>query len=274
MQKSKYNPSNCTSLMTDQDSTTPNWSIPPSAPTLVPGQVHLWRVALDQSLERFKGITASLSPDELAQASKFAFEIHRRRYLISHSFLRSVLASYLGCPLQAIQYSLGLHGKPALTADSNKAGNPPGNLTDLHFNMAHSHELAILGVALGGEIGVDVEHHRRSVNYEKLAAYSFSPRESAVLLALPKEQREIAFYNAWTRKEAYLKALGDGLARPLDSFDVSLAPGEAPRLLHVDQSPDEPGRWSFCSFIPQPNYTAAVAIEEQGPFSISFIDWA
>ncbi len=257
----------------DPYSPTPDW-LPPSLPlTLVPGQVHLWRAELNLPFDRLPGLSAVLSAQELAQAGRFYFERHRRRYIISHSFLRSVLAAYLGLLPQDIHYTFGEHGKPSLSPDILKNMGAPGVIPDLHFNLAHSHELALLGIAAASEIGVDIEYHRVVADYELIAAHFFSAHESAALLALPESQRETAFFNAWTRKEAYLKALGDGLARPLDSFDLSLAPGEPPRLLHVDNFPEEIDRWRILSFSPEPAYTAAIVIANIET-SLSFWQWS
>ena len=228
---------------------TPEWLSPSLFPELLPGQVHLWRFSLEQPSNLLPSLSALLSELEQAQARRFAFERHRNRYLISHAFLHSILSGYLKLLPQAIRFNIGPHGKPTLAQDLSP---------DLKFNLAHSNELAILGIRLRSEIGVDIEFHRVGVDYMKLAAQFFSSRENAALKSLPNSQREAGFFNAWTRKEAYLKSLGDGLSRPLDSFSVTLAPGDPPRLLDIDQETNKAERLQVFSFTPEIAYTAAV----------------
>ena len=130
----------------------------------------------------------------------------------------------------------------------------------LRFNLAHSHELALYAFTLGREIGVDIEYLRALPDADQIAKRFFSARENAALQALSTNQRQQAFYNCWTRKEAYVKAIGKGLAQPLDQFDVSLAPGESTRLLKVEGAPEEGSRWSLYSLTPVAGYVAAVAV--------------
>jgi 4'-phosphopantetheinyl transferase len=147
----------------------------------------------------------------------------------------------------------GPHGKPHLAGEFDGA---------LQFNLAHSHELALFAFARGPELGIDLEWLQPLQDLEQIAARFFSPRENAVLRTLPKSQWVQAFFNCWTRKEAYLKATGDGLARPLEHFDVSLAPGKPARLLYVEGDARESERWFLRALTPAPGYAAALAVEE------------
>ena len=194
-----------------------------------------------------------LSKDEQTRAARFHFQRDRRRFAVGRGILRAILGGYLNVEPDQVEFCYGAHGKPYLA----------GNLDDsaLRFNLAHSHELVVYAFACGRDIGVDLEYIRPIPNFERISANFFSARENAALNSLPAEQRQEAFFNCWTRKEAYIKALGDGLAHPLDQFDVSLIPGEPVRLLSVEQAPEEVSRWRFQAFTPTPGYAAAVVVE-------------
>ena len=191
-----------------------------------------------------------LIEDERIRAERFNFRRDRKRFIVGRGVLRMILGRYLHIEPNRVQFSYGPHGKPYL-ADGDGA---------LQFNLARSHELALYAFTRGREIGVDIEYFRALTDAEQIADSFFSPRENAILQALPASQRQQAFYNCWTRKEAYIKAIGKGLAQPLDQFDVSLAPGESTRLLKVEGSPEEGSRWSLYSLTPVAGYVAAVAV--------------
>jgi 4'-phosphopantetheinyl transferase len=148
------------------------------------------------------------------------------------------------------------YGKPALVY--------PPHGAHVHFNLSHSGELALYAFAYDKRVGIDVEYKRSDVEYEAIARVSFSPNEQAVLRSLPNEVKQEAFYNCWTRKEAYIKALGKGLSHPLDQFDVSLTPGESPALLADRQDPQAPARWSLCALAPEAHYAGALVVEGAG----------
>ena len=134
----------------------------------------------------------------------------------------------------------------------------------LRFNLSHSQGLALYAVTRGREIGVDLECIRPISDAEQIAERFFSAHENAVFRTIPAHEKPKAFFNCWTRKEAYLKALGDGLARPLDEFDVSLAPGEPAKLLRIEGAPQEASRWSLNRLEPGSGYVAALAVEGYG----------
>jgi len=215
--------------------------------------VHAWRAWLDLSPEVLDRLAASLAEDERERAARFRSAGLRQRFVAAHGALRAILGLYLGRPAAALRFDRGPRGKPMLL-------EPAGSL-DLRFNLAHSRDLAVCAVARGAEVGVDVEAIRPLPDAIKIAARFFSDREQAVLRELPAGEREEAFILGWTRKEAYLKALGDGLARPLSGFSVTLRPGEPARLLDVKGRPQEIERWSLVTLHPAPGYAAALAVE-------------
>jgi 4'-phosphopantetheinyl transferase len=136
---------------------------------------------------------------------------------------------------------------------------------DLFFNLSNSDEMALVGFVRGREIGMDIEYLKPMPDCEQIAERFFSESERVVLRGVPKERKEEAFFNCWTRKEAYLKAVGEGLAAPLDSFDVTLAPGEPPRMLSLRGDAEAGARWWLEHFRLSPEYIGALALERQNP---------
>jgi 4'-phosphopantetheinyl transferase len=166
--------------------------------------------------------------------------------------LRSILGRYLNTDPRHLQFSRGPHGKPALATERGSDA--------VCFNLAHSHDVALCAVARGRDIGVDVERVRADVNVDLIAERFFSQREIAALGSLPPERKLTAFFTCWVRKEAYVKARGDGLAMDLDSFSVSLSPGEPAALLDVQGHPEEALAWSLTELDFDPSFAAALAV--------------
>jgi 4'-phosphopantetheinyl transferase len=194
-----------------------------------------------------------LSGDETRRANRFHFGRDRRRYVAGRATLRVLLGRYLDRDPASLRFRYGAHGKPAL-------GSLPGE-PDVRFNLAHSEDLALLAFARGREVGVDLERMRPLPVVERIAETAFSCQERAKLKRLAPEQRQAAFYAGWTRKEAYVKARGEGLGLPLGQFDVSLAPGEPAKLIEVRGAPREAGRWTLMALDVAPGYAAALAVE-------------
>ena len=192
-----------------------------------------------------------LTVDERQRAERYIFERDRTHFVVARGLLRVLLGRYLRQEPQYLRFTYGPHGKPALATDTGGGA--------LGFNVSHSHGLALYAVTRGREVGVDVERIRPEVAQEKIAERFFSPREVTVLRALPTPLQAAAFFACWTRKEAYIKAKGEGLALPLDQFDVSLAPGEPAALSHTAWDPQEAACWALQDLAPAPGYRAAVA---------------
>jgi 4'-phosphopantetheinyl transferase len=230
------------------------WPSPPPDLALAGDAVHVWRAELEQPEERVRQLAQTLSQDEQDRAGRFYFERHRRRFIVARAMLRAILGRYLGLDPGQLEFRYGSRGKPYLAA----------RFSQLEFNLAHSRELALYAFTQGREIGIDLEHLRSIADIEQISARFFSARENATLSAFPENQRLRAFYNCWTRKEAYLKATGEGLTHPLDQFDVSLAPGEPARLLRVQGDPLEAARWSLQALEPASDYIAAIALRSRG----------
>ncbi len=221
--------------------------------TLPDDEVHVWRAALDQPAISLKKLTQTLSRDETMRADRFYFDRDRKRFIVGRGMLRNILSLYLRIKPSRLRFSYGAYGKPYLAGRVGEG--------TIRFNLSHSHELALYGFARGREIGVDLEYIQEVPELDQIAARFFSESENAVLNTLPESEKQEAFFNCWTRKEAYIKAIGNGLAHPLDQFDVSLVPGEPVRLLKVEGDAQEADRWSLKSLMPAPGYVAALAIE-------------
>jgi 4'-phosphopantetheinyl transferase len=244
-----------------QDTSHLTWSRPLDNLDLQPHQVDVWRVSLDLPTASVKLIESVLSADESQRAARFHFPADRDRFIVAHGRLRRILTRYLHCEPHQLVFSTGQYGKPGLISHEG-----------IDFNLAHSGDYAVVAVTRGRKVGVDVERFRHDMELESIARRFFSQGEVSELLALPPEQREAAFFNGWTRKEAYIKAHGLGLSLPLDSFDVSLAPNKPAVLRATRPNPREAARWTFESLEVDSGYASAVAVEGQG-LEFRLWDW-
>ena len=206
--------------------------------------VDVWHVDLRQPADWVEGARALLAPDELEAAARGTPEVRRRR-VVRRAALRIALARRIGGDPSALRMVPGPHGKPAL-ADSADA---------LHFSSSSSDDCCLIAVTAIGPIGVDVERVAPRAYLERIAETRFAPAEADAIAHLEGEARLRAFYNCWTRKEAYLKATGAGLTMPLDKVIVSLD-DERPEIVSLDG--DDPAAWSVESLDPEPGFTGAV----------------
>ena len=233
-----------------------SWDRPGTPVALSHTDVHVWRASLNLAAARVQCFRTLLATDEVSRAERFHFQQDRQHFIAARGLLRLILSQYLEVEPGQLRFCYGRHGKPALATPS---GQPP-----LTFNVSHSRGLALFAVTWGRAIGIDLEYIRPIEARQQIAANYFSPRENAALLALPLSMQHEAFFGCWTRKEAYIKARGDGLSLPLDQFDVSLSPNEPARLLKTGGEPQEAARWSLQELYPAPGYAAALAVEGHG----------
>jgi 4'-phosphopantetheinyl transferase len=231
-----------------------SWSSPPDQPVLGTRDVHVWRASLDSPLALVERLRQLLSPDEQARADRFHFEIDRRHFTVARGYLRTILSRYLQIAPADVQFSYESHGKPQI------ASAIPHD-QKLRFNLAHSGGLALYAFTLVGEIGIDLEHIRPEFTGDDIARRFFSASEVARLDKLPAQARHEAFFNCWTRKEAFIKAKGVGLSLALDQFDVTLAPAEPAALLRTCWDENEAARWSLQTIEVGSGYAGAVAVE-------------
>jgi 4'-phosphopantetheinyl transferase len=235
---------------------TPVWQPAPARLTLGPAEVHVWRAALDLREPVVRRLWQLLAPDEQARAERYVFPKDRTHFLVARGLLRVLLGRYVQRQPQLLRFCYGPHGKPELAPDMADT---------LRFNVSHSHGLALYAITRQRDIGVDVEYVRPGFAEERIAERFFSPREVAVLRALPGALQTTAFFACWTRKEAFIKARGDGLSLPLDQFDVAFTPGEPATLLYTAWDPSEAARWTIRDLAPGPDYMGAVAVAVAGP---------
>ncbi len=235
----------------------PLWPLPPHNVTLSADQVHVWRATLQLPETLVLQLHAILSPDEQERARHYRFRHDQQRFIVARGWLRVILSQYLHLNAGQLRFRYNPHGKPEL----DPADQP---VHSLHFNLAHSEDLALFAIASERRVGVDLEHLRSGLADDRVTDTVFAPREVAALRSLPPRDQEKAFFACWTRKEAYVKARGEGLVMPLDAFEVSLLPGDPPALLFMPGDPDEVGRWSLREIDLGPDYAATLAVEGQG----------
>ncbi|HLK18732.1 MAG TPA: 4'-phosphopantetheinyl transferase superfamily protein [Bryobacteraceae bacterium] len=211
--------------------------------------ISVWSVRLSATESVNREYRELLSSDEIERADRFVFEHLTRSYELSHGALRLLLARALDCPPREIEFDCGPRGKPFLRENSH-----------LKFNMAHSGDLALYAFLFDIEIGADVEEIRDVPEIEKIAARFFCSEEAKELKQFGSGEEAVqAFFRCWTRKEAYIKAVGDGLFIPLDRFQVSLAADEPARFLHIDNDATAANEWTLHHLDPAPNYVGALA---------------
>lgn len=225
--------------------------------------VDVWRVALDVDERRRQALAGALSPAEQERAARLRAPTSRHRYVVAHGTLRAVLARYLDQDPGSVPLATGEHGKPFLATGD-----------DLRFNLSRAGGRALIAFARGCEVGVDLEHLDRRVDHEGLARRFFSTAERAQLATLPPQQRRLAFFAGWTRKEAFVKATGRGLSLSLHRFSVSLLPDQPARLLEVDRDLGQAAGWSLADLGAGAGegYAAALAVEGSGA-TVSWPAW-
>ena len=206
--------------------------------------------------EALRASAALLSDAERHRARRLAFDRDARRFIVARARLRELLAARLGVGAESIEFEYGAHGKPALSR--RFAGS------DLHFNVSHCGDVAAYAFSCGHAIGIDLEAIRVMSDADDIAARYFSRRENTTYRTLNPRDKPLGFFNCWTRKEAFVKALGDGLSVPLDRFDVTLAPGEPAKVLRVENTPGDDSGWRLDSLCPAEGYVAAIASKDRG----------
>jgi 4'-phosphopantetheinyl transferase len=227
-----------------------------SLPALPPGEVHVWRFSLRLAPAALAAVERHLAPAERERAARFRFPEHRAAFVAGRGVQRELLGRYTDVEPGAVAYRESAHGKLALDGAAERTG--------VRFNLSNSGDLALLAVAVERELGVDLEQLRPMSDAMDVARRFFSAPENEVFTALDETVREAAFFRCWTRKEAYIKAVGEGLSMPLDRFDVAFAPGEEARLLATRGDPEEAARWTLVGLEPGPGYVGALAAEGGG----------
>jgi 4'-phosphopantetheinyl transferase len=228
------------------------WRASPETLVLGRDEVHVWHATLSQTPSQIESFLHSLAADEQARAERFYFERDREHFVVARGVLRAILGGYLNRAPECVSFRYGSHGKPAL------AGEPDADA--IRFSVSHSHGIALYAVTRGREVGIDLERIRFDLEVVEIAERFFSRREAAMLRTLPTAAQRQAFFRCWTRKEAYVKARGEGLSVPLDQFDLS----PAPAVPGTKGDPSETPPWSLQELTPAPGYVAALAVEGHG----------
>jgi 4'-phosphopantetheinyl transferase len=237
--------------------------LPATESRLDPDEIHLWCVRLDAPASALREWWCNLSDEEKARAARFRFENHRRRFIASRGAFRTLAGRYLGLEAKEIELSYGVKGKPSISE--------PSKNRSLQFNLSHSGDLALFAFTLAHAVGVDLERLRDIPEVERVAAIFLSPAEQRLLRQADVSHRARLFLGCWTKKESYLKALGEGLIGPLMPTDVTASRSDRTGPMFEIGS-DSPILWSLYQFFPRPEYVAALAIQGRG-WRISSWSW-
>lgn len=216
-------------------------------------EVHVWKSLLDFDDESIAAFFNLLSDDEIQIALRFRFDCHRKQYIASHGLLRSILCEYIRIEPQFLTFRTNQYGKPRLSSNRN--------ISDIRFNISHSHKLCVIAVAKELEIGIDIEFIHRDINFLEIAKSVFSKNDLATYRSMPENVQKIVFFRCWTRKEAYLKAKGKGLSPNLDQLEVCFLHSESDGILSSADSPGKDKYWHLFDITPFPGYTGALSTE-------------
>lgn len=237
------------------------WLNPPDNLILSSDEAHIWRARLDLDDSYQHSFLQLLSPDEKTRASKFRFPRDSRNYIVARGILRTLIGQYLEMPPQEISFQYSKFGKPTLEG-----------IDSLQFNISHAKNVALFAFTKKFTVGVDVEYVNPEIEVNDIARSFFATKEVSNLLALPEEQQPLAFFNCWTRKEAFIKAIGEGLSFPLNQFEVSLAPDEPAELLATHWDVNAVSNWTLHSMSPAPDFVGCLVIKGSAN-QVKFWNW-
>jgi 4'-phosphopantetheinyl transferase len=215
-------------------------------------EIHIYRSTLEKPPAEVKQLEKILSPDEIEKAYKFKFETDRNNYIVGRAFLRNILNKYLEIDASKINFSYAEKGKPFIKDSIVK------------FNLAHSKSYVVYAFTLEKEVGIDLEYLKEMPDAREIAKGFFSKDETHELDKVSEKNLELAFFNCWTRKEAFIKAVGEGLSYPLADFTVTLIPGDEPEIIWIKKNPEEINDWSMINIEVKENYISSLAIKSKG----------
>ena len=208
----------------------------------------IWIIDFEELREKEGTYRGYLSDDEILRSEKFRMPSDRRNFIICRAILRLLLSEELECLPAEIKFDFNEYDRPKLP---NKS---------IDFNVSHSQDFGLIGIARDSILGLDIEFKSKDIEVEQIASKFFSSKEIEILNKVPKEDRINTFYRCWTRKEAFIKAIGQGLTYPLDTFQVSLENDHYAELIQIETDLEEHLNWRMFSFCPSKGYIGAVAI--------------
>jgi 4'-phosphopantetheinyl transferase len=230
-------------------------TFPPVDWQLGPTDVHVLAMSLEVTPKALSSFQRILCSSEMERARRFRLDQHRNRFIAGRGFMRTLLSHYLQTEPATLEFVYNCYGKPSLSGAFAQS--------ELNFNLAHSESVALFAIARAGAIGVDVERIRPLTEADKLVTQYCSAREITVFQKLPPDQKPVAFFNLWTRKEAWLKATGKGIGHLLNMVEVSFVPGESARFLSLPGEPQTKASWILHELAPRSGFIAALAIAAQ-----------
>ena len=219
---------------------------------LLSDEIHVWRASLDLAPQSLEELETVLSEDEKLRANRFRFAKHKRRFIAARGILRQLLAGYLQSSPGEINFTYNPQGKPQLASSFKNI--------DLQFNISHSEDLALYSFNYEQQIGIDLEYLRENVDYENIAKRFFCETEFQLITSCISEQRQQRFYQLWTAKEAYLKAIGKGLGGGLETSEIKLNQEENICFHSIENKEETASNWSLYNFIPESNFVATIAL--------------
>lgn len=236
-----------------------DWSVPPIDLELSYSKVHIWHASLEATAEQLCKFHNVLSHDEMQRAERFYFDGDRKHFIVARALLRHILSVYTECEPGRHSFKYNPYGRPSLN-----------NEHSLRFSVTHSGAEALYAIARDRDIGIDIEYIHPLKGSDQIVERFFSKAEKAAFHNLPEQSRNRAFFNCWTRKEAYLKALGKGLSHPLDEFSVSFLPGESAISIPTQGDMREEPDWTIKDIRVNSGYVAAVVVQGH---EVSFEHW-
>jgi 4'-phosphopantetheinyl transferase len=217
--------------------------------SLMDGEVVIWYASLDQPAAVLGELATVLSEEELTRAGRFHFKKHQDAFIAARGMLRFLLSWHTGIHPRDLQFHYTEYGKPTLAG------------LDFHFNLSHSGSIVLYALSPDRRVGIDIEQTRPLQDLDQIAKNYFSPQEYRQFCSLREDEKLTAFFRCWTRKEAFIKAIGEGISFPLQEFDVSLKPGYPAKLLHVRGSAQDAEGWSLHHLEILDGYAAAIVVE-------------
>ncbi len=213
-------------------------------------QVHIWYINIEDYLDRIADFYSLLNENERLRAKRFKFKKDHDCFVVSHSVLRILIGKYLNCLPKIICFNANEYGKPFVLFNQKP--------TPLEFNLSHSHERALIAITEHHAIGADIERMNHRLAGDEIVERFFSEHERLEYQILSEDQRAQGFYNAWTRKEAFIKAIGKGIFYELNKFSVRLTSEKPAKIISIENNMAEADQWQLHGFMPEEKYCAAV----------------